>query len=124
MSGGWSPDRETFPDYWTITPRRDLVHILGLHETWRRDAACRDADPKLFDAAGPREYGGQHSLGYPVRAREAAAYCRRCPVIAPCGVFADELNTEGFWAGMWRRRRSAGSRVTDKIPVPPIDEVA
>ncbi len=46
---------------------------------WHQQAACSDADPRLFDPTGPRE----RLIARP-RLHAAFAYCRSCPVLDKC----------------------------------------
>lgn len=67
---------------------------------WQHRAACRDADPALFDA---------DSL---YAARAALAYCGRCPVSAECEAarlvgresYAVHGSRDGVWAGVLYRK--------------------
>lgn len=56
-------------------------------EAWRRDAACADADPALFDVAKPNH------------ARAALEYCAACPVRVRC-VAARPAGAAGIWGGL------------------------
>lgn len=62
-------------------------------EDWRRNAACRDADPALFFPVG--------STGPAVaQIGEAKAVCARCEAQAACLEFALATNQEsGVWGG-------------------------
>lgn len=60
-----------------------------LRPDWQRDAACRGAGPDLFFD--------------PAREHEAAAFCARCPVQAPCAAYAAREALEGVWAGSARQ---------------------
>lgn len=80
---------------------------------WRRQAACRDADPELFfpvGSAGPAL----------AQAAEAKAVCARCPVREACLNFALSTGQDyGIWGGLTederrnlrrRQQRATGSR--------------
>jgi hypothetical protein len=36
---------------------------------------------------------------------EARAICRGCPVLVPCGAYADATDPEGVWAGLSQKER-------------------
>lgn len=57
---------------------------------WRDRAACRDADPRLFEIDG----AGQHPY-----AAEANTYCNRCPVRRECLADAVEHKVTYTWRG-------------------------
>lgn len=82
---------------YTASAFRDLCEMVG-PIGWQEHSACRTADWRLFS---PPE-DGERLRSYPVRAVEAAAFCRRCPVLADCRQFADENREVGVWAGTWR----------------------
>jgi WhiB family transcriptional regulator, redox-sensing transcriptional regulator len=61
---------------------------------WRHDAACRDADPKLFFP------DGEATLAR-VDVKAAKLICRRCPVSATCLDWALTRDQEaGIWGGL------------------------
>jgi WhiB family transcriptional regulator, redox-sensing transcriptional regulator len=66
---------------------------------WRRDAACRDADPELFFPDGDnRSARGQ--------AKAAKLICRGCPVSATCLSWALASGQEaGIWGGLTEDER-------------------
>jgi WhiB family transcriptional regulator, redox-sensing transcriptional regulator len=81
---------------------------------WRRQAACRNADPALFFAETvPGHY---HRIGEPPRydPEPALQICAACPVRDDCLEHALRVPEEyGVWGGMteddrrsFRRRRS------------------
>lgn len=50
-----------------------LAEILNIaHDPWRARAACRGAEPEVFDGRSAADEV------------EALGYCRTCPVIAQC----------------------------------------
>jgi superfamily II DNA or RNA helicase len=63
---------------------------------WQTDAACGNADPRLFD--------DDHVT------REGAAYCLGCPVRAECVAWAIETDAEGGWGGLDKESRGALAR--------------
>jgi WhiB family redox-sensing transcriptional regulator len=66
---------------------------------WRRDAACRDADPELFFPGRDNRY---------VRAQVKAAklICRGCPVNATCLSWALVTDQQaGIWGGLTEAER-------------------
>ena len=50
------------------------------HEDWRKQAACRTADPRLFDEGVPGETPQEQAD----RHEQAKAVCAGCPVADPC----------------------------------------
>ena len=102
---------------------------------WRFDGACADADPDDFYVERPRPFPtdpANDNRGAWRRLRPVAAttrendvrywkskmMCERCPVLAQCRDYVDELETgtgPPFWFGIWagedvkerRRRRAA-----------------
>ena len=61
-----------------------------------QEAACRDADPTLFDVVD-----GSH-------VKYALAYCERCPVVKECDTFVRPRKSfyDGVAAGkLWRNGR-------------------
>jgi WhiB family redox-sensing transcriptional regulator len=77
-----------------------LLPPLG---AWARQAACREADPKLFDATSTQ------------RAQRAVQLCETCPVKDAClqEALDQKVNPEGIWGGTThlerRRIRRYGS---------------
>jgi WhiB family redox-sensing transcriptional regulator len=77
-----------------------LAPTLG---PWARQAACRGADPKLFDASSM------------LHAQAALQVCNSCPVKEAClqEALDQEVNPEGVWGGTThlerRRIRRHGS---------------
>jgi WhiB family redox-sensing transcriptional regulator len=84
-------------------------------EGWREAAACRDADPALFFAAGSTPTALEVT-------DTARRYCAGCSVAQECLIFAVTTNQEyGVWGGLdederrqvrrsWRRAsRRAGA---------------
>ncbi|HVF13277.1 MAG TPA: WhiB family transcriptional regulator [Acidimicrobiales bacterium] len=60
---------------------------------WREQAACRDADAKLFFTIGTTGIAANQIAA-------AKAICGRCPVREACLQFAFETNQEaGVWGG-------------------------
>lgn len=78
-------------------------------QRWRLDAACREADVRLFFDDGQRYRG---DAGY----REARAYCERCTVIADCTEFIMDAERGayriGYVAGMTPAERRAHAKET------------
>ncbi len=82
----------------------DTAH--GAREAWRAQAACRDADVKMFFPDSDEE------------AEAAKAVCASCPVRIECLEFALATRQEdGVWGGLTelerrrlRRRRQAAAR--------------
>jgi hypothetical protein len=58
-----------------------------LNPTWWENAACKDADSRIFFD--------------PFLAGEAGEYCDRCPVRSECLKEASEKPTIGFFGGKW-----------------------
>lgn len=90
----------------------DLTAAFGLDETWRLQAACRSADPRLF---APVEEG-ERFKHYPPRAVEAASYCHQCPVFDTCKAYADARHEQGVWAGAFRTGAYESNRKVFPIP--------
>ncbi|MFD6421063.1 WhiB family transcriptional regulator [Streptomyces sp. NPDC060198] len=94
---------------------------------WRDDAACRDADPRIFFPV----YGSGRSTK---ATAEAKATCATCLVRIACRDFALEIGDDnGVWGGLSiherrtaRARRSANPSLSwDEVvpaPRPPLDE--
>jgi WhiB family transcriptional regulator, redox-sensing transcriptional regulator len=62
---------------------------------WVAKALCRSADPDELFVRGAAQ-------------KRAAAFCRRCPVIAECAADALDNRVEfGVWGGMTERQRRA-----------------
>ncbi len=62
---------------------------------WVSRALCRTTDPDGLFVRGAAQ-------------REAAAFCRRCPVMRECGAEALDNRVEfGVWGGMTERQRRA-----------------
>lgn len=62
---------------------------------WASRALCRTADPDELFVRGAAQ-------------REAAVFCRRCPVMRECGAEALDNRVEfGVWGGMTERQRRA-----------------
>lgn len=86
---------------------------------WQDEAACRGADPALFDtdASGPDAV---------TAARTAAEkFCSDCPVLLDCALDADEHREQGLWAGALRVVRSNDYRrrpLIDNAPELPLTE--
>lgn len=41
---------------------------------------------------------------------EARVICQGCPVLAPCGAYADATDPEGVWAGLSQKERRRAKR--------------
>ena len=68
---------------------------------WRHRAACRNAD--LLTFVGPE---GERARERVLRERRAKAICARCPVVAPCAVYAlTHREPYGIWGGLSERER-------------------
>ncbi|MBP1160029.1 WhiB family redox-sensing transcriptional regulator [Rhodococcus sp. PvR044] len=68
---------------------------LALPHAWVERALCRAEHPDQMFVRGAAQ-------------REAAAACRRCPVIVQCGAEALDNRVEfGVWGGMTERQRRA-----------------
>lgn len=67
---------------------------------WQDRAACRGADGELFGRYGD------------TRATRAVAemFCRRCPAVTSCAVFADRGRLVGVWGGSVRKDTGAYER--------------
>jgi WhiB family redox-sensing transcriptional regulator len=69
--------------------RRPVTPVLRVDADWRTRAACRGADPRVFDAETAAD------------AEEAKKVCRRCPVRSDCLAFALRVGAEcGVWGGV------------------------
>lgn len=71
----------------------DLFAPLG---EWGRDAACRDAEPTLFDTV-PRTESADDTVR---RLRLATSVCAGCPVRAQCEAEARDNDLTGVWGGV------------------------
>ncbi|WP_182708812.1 WhiB family transcriptional regulator [Thermomonospora cellulosilytica] len=75
-----------------------------MDDRWMSRAACKDADPNLFQ---PRGEGDHIPKGQLERAR---AVCRPCPVRRQCLRYAldnPRLTTSGVWGGSTLSEREA-----------------
>lgn len=80
---------------------------MALVTDWRAAAACRNANPALFDAT-------DHATAYPV----AAAFCTDCPVLQTCREWAaSETQWTGVAGGLVYTQ--CGSRRRAQHPTPP-----
>lgn len=70
---------------------------------WRDRAACRNADPRLFDPLDGAELrsSGCHPTSHP-RIRQAVIVRGPCPVRADCDRWAEEFKATGVCAGRYR----------------------
>lgn len=99
-----------------VRPMAVILHPIFTWDDggWRREAACRHADPDLFFPAG--------TTGAAVGQVEAAkAFCESCPVQDACLRFALETNQEaGIWGGKEEHERRRLRRVwrEKRRPVP------
>ena len=87
----------------TIEQRRENLVMgkpaIGSTE-WQSDAACKTADPTLFDEVEQR--GIARSDGMYSREHAAAKeYCAKCPVALDCELFAEENRESGTRAGQY-----------------------
>ena len=76
-------------------------------EDWRKQAACREADPEIFFPVSIRDVG---------TIAEAKAVCGRCAVREACLRYAQNNKEDnGIWGGLTEEERRAerrrGSRV-------------
>lgn len=81
--------------------RDDGVSYASAPGGWRAQAACRDADPALFEPLTSTEQTTyRHRPHAHPRIREALSYCAECPVRAQC--LAEAVNETQFAAvGVW-----------------------
>ncbi|MFE3326841.1 WhiB family transcriptional regulator [Streptomyces sp. NPDC059176] len=77
-------------------------------DTWRKQAACLDADTRLFH---PRGYDGRYM---PI-VSAAQAICDRCPVAAQCLDFA--LRSEGKAHGALRHGIYGDTTPNDRLQI-------
>ncbi len=82
-------------------PHRRAIRVVvcstdrGDPTGWASRALCRTTDPDGLFVRGAAQ-------------REAAAFCRRCPVMRECGAEALDNRVEfGVWGGMTERQRRA-----------------
>lgn len=79
-----------------IDEARVRLRVSVEDESWRADAACRDAPPGLF-------FAGPHENDVAARAREV---CASCPVRLECLEFALTHDERfGIWGGTSERER-------------------
>lgn len=81
---------------------------------WRKDAACRHADPDLFFPI---------SLTGPAwdQIHEAKRICRTCPVQEPCLAWALRVpDVAGIWGGTTETERRAIRRATTRYRMPKV----
>lgn len=80
------------------------------HESrlWVFQAACRDADPRLFDVVSALD------------AESALAFCKACPVKEAClqDALDQEVNPDGVWGGTTQTERRRIRRYGSTQPVP------
>lgn len=81
---------------------------------WQQQAACRGAEPSLFNARR-----GSEPLSVSQTRQEYAirTYCRGCPVLAECLAFANKRRYGGVWGGRVLDPDEAGSG----LAAPPLD---
>lgn len=83
-----------------VNPLLRLLSPLNRTEPWWRRAACRTADPVLFDE---RDMSGPVKYAPADLKRTAEQYCGVCPVLAQCRAEADEHPTlTGLFGGRYR----------------------
>jgi superfamily II DNA or RNA helicase len=86
-----------------------VTAAVEVRRGWELEAACGDADPRLFDTEQVSE--------------EAAAYCRPCTVRGDCIAWAIAGDEPGGWGGLCgrRRRELAKAGWTPAAGLPPIE---
>lgn len=74
-----------------------MAEMVGVPQSWREDALCRQVPGWLWDAEYPAD----------PRVPLALAVCARCPVRDPCDAAARaDPHVTGVWAGrVWRDGR-------------------
>lgn len=75
---------------------------------WVVQAACRDADPRMFDVISALD------------ADAALSYCKRCPVKEAClqDALDQEVKPDGVWGGTTQTERRKIRRYGSTDPVP------
>lgn len=67
-------------------------------DSWRNQASCQGADPDIF-----MPESDEHGTNTATAVSYAKKVCRRCPVSAPCKVFAlARRERYGVWGGLGR----------------------
>ena len=83
--------------------------------TWQRDAACRNLGSRLFFAPD-----GEQASARRQREAAATAICARCPVQAPCALYALATRQRyGVWGGLTeddRRKHVADEPLRIRAP--------
>lgn len=71
---------------------------------WRERAACRTAEPRLFDPLDGRELRafGANLAAHP-RIQQALTVCQNCPVRADCDRAAVVEKAQGVRGGRYRK---------------------
>jgi hypothetical protein len=104
----------TFVDLRGVGALRGLV---GDDEHWRKSAACRTADYRLFDPVSSRETAGVH--GQPDRVLSAVQVCSGCPVTKECYAVALQTRAFGVWGGVLRRQNNDSVSIVREIVIDP-----
>ncbi|MBP3089405.1 WhiB family transcriptional regulator [Corynebacterium sp. sy017] len=77
------------------SPKNSSSSAANLRNEWVLQAICRDGDPDALFVRGAAQ-------------REAAALCRKCPVMMQCRSDALDNKVEfGVWGGLTERQRRA-----------------
>lgn len=88
--------------------------------SWRRKAACLDADPAGFEPVD------SWTPAVEARVNQAAArHCGRCPVVQACAEFADADRLLGTYGGAHRSRTGGKYRwrlLVADAPIPVITD--
>ena len=86
--------------------RASRLNTVPVGRAWREDAACIQADPRLFDerpSLAPRKWGIPGEL-----VEVAETFCRQCPVRRECAAEADANEYSGIAGGTYRSARRSG----------------
>lgn len=78
---------------------------------WRTDAACRGADPTLFDERDSHTRHDWARLQVTVE-----LFCADCPVQTRCGEFARTHRLSGVYGGVYRHTRHGRLRHRTLLP--------
>lgn len=87
-----------------MTAKAPPIPDYGDDHAWRKNAACRGADPETFFPIFKRGRGA--NLQSDPAFHAAMAYCDACPVLEPCRRFAIDTGQDyGIWGGMDEEQR-------------------